>query len=449
MEDELHLTSQVQGLFAMDRNGQYAVLSKLLAHRDVFEELTLLDNQGQEQIRLSRHSVIITMADRSQAAEFVTPQTTGQTYYGPVRFDKTTGEPLMAISLPLFDMRSGQLAGVLVSEVRIKKVWALIAEVQVDPGQSIYIIDAQGQVVAHPNPSEVLRGANLRVRDAAGGIQPGLNGSRVVLAVEKVSVGDQEFNVVAEQTVSEALALGINTVRITAVLLVVMLMISATLGILIVRQIVQPIQAMAAVAQAISAGDLHRQVEATGQDELGRLAVAFNHMTTQLRQSLESLEQRIVQVRQAQESLREANETLQALFDHSPLAIFAIAPDSRVLFWNKAANVVWLISGEAGTGAHRSGRAHPGTQTIKTRIESASPPSPAGNGTSPKDGSRFSHRLTRRYETRTATLRLYEHRDGHHRAQATEEALRQSEARYGLWSKTRSTWSASTCQTRR
>jgi len=436
VEDELHLTSQVQGLFAMDRNGQYAVLSKLLAHRDVFEELTLLDNQGQEQIRLSRHSVIITMADRSQAAEFVTPQTTGQTYYGPVRFDKTTGEPLMAISLPLFDMRSGQLAGVLVSEVRIKKVWALIAEVQVDPGQSIYIIDAQGQVVAHPNPSEVLRGANLRVRDAAGGIQPGLNGSRVVLAVEKVSVGDQEFNVVAEQTVSEALALGINAVRITVVLVVVMLMISATLGFLIVRQIIQPIQAMAAVAQAISAGDLHRQVEATGQDELGRLAVAFNHMTTRLRQSLESLEERIIQVRQTQESLREANETLQALFDHSPLAIFTIAPDSRVLFWNKAAETLygWTSAEVVGTRLPTVPEEHiPEHKTIKTRIESGeSAITGMEMERQRKDGSRF---------FLTASIAPLRDADGNIYAymsigmditerRQTEEALRQSEARY-------------------
>jgi len=436
VENELRLTSRVQGLFALARDRQYGVLSELLTYRNVFEELALLDNQGQEQIRLSRHSVITTLRDRSRNAEFVGPQTTGQTYYGPVRFDEITGEPLMVISVPLRDLHSEQLAGILVSEVRIKKIWALIAEIEVDAGQSVYIINAQGQVVAHRDPSVVLRGATLRVLDEAGGIQPGLNGSRVVLAVERVSVGDQEFNVVAEQTISEALALGMNTVRITVILVVVMLVISATLGFLIVRQIVHPIQAMAAVAQAISAGDLHRQVEANGQDELGKLAVAFNHMTTRLRQSLESLEQRIVQVRQTQESLRQANETLQALFDHSPLAIFTIAPDSRVLFWNKAAEEMygWTSQEVVGTRLptipEEKIQDH---QLIGTRIDMGeSVITGMEMERQRKDGSRF---------FLTASIAPLRDSDGNIYAymsigmditarKRTEEALRKSEARY-------------------
>ena len=130
VENELRLTSRVQGLFALARDRQYGVLSELLTYRNVFEELALLDNQGQEQIRLSRHSVITTLRDRSRNAEFVGPQTTGQTYYGPVRFDEITGEPLMVISVPLRDLHSEQLAGILVAEVRIKKIWALIAEIE-------------------------------------------------------------------------------------------------------------------------------------------------------------------------------------------------------------------------------------------------------------------------------------------------------------------------------
>ena len=102
LENELHLISQVQGLSTLDRDRQSGVLSELLAYRDVLGELALLDDQGHEQIRISRYSVITDLRDRSQAAEFVALQTTGQTYYSPVRFDKITGEPLMTIAVPLF-----------------------------------------------------------------------------------------------------------------------------------------------------------------------------------------------------------------------------------------------------------------------------------------------------------------------------------------------------------
>lgn len=350
VEDELRLTSQVQGLFTLNRDRQYGVLSELLAYWDVYEEMALLDPQGQEQVRTSRRQVVTALRDRSQSAEFVALQTTDHPYYSPVRFEEISGEPLMTVAMRLPDVRTGQMGGVLVAEVRIKKIWDLIADVQVGPGQSVYIVNAEGQVIAHRNPSVVLRGVSFRMPEKAG-IQPGLDGSNVVRAVEMISVGDQEFNVVAEQTVSQALALGINTVRIMVALVLVNLMISGALGLLTVRQIVQPIQTMAAVAQAISAGDLHRRVEIDRQDELGSLAVAFNRMTTRLRQSLESLEQRIAQVRQTEASLRQANETLQALFDHSPLAIFMVGPDDRVLFWNKAAEKMygWTSQEVVGT----------------------------------------------------------------------------------------------------
>jgi len=60
-----------------------------------------------------------------------------------------------------------------------------------------------------------------------------------------------------------------------------------------------------------------------------------------LRQSLERLEQQVVEVKQAEESLRRANETLQALFDYSPLAINLLDLDNRVLFWNHAAEKMY------------------------------------------------------------------------------------------------------------
>jgi PAS domain S-box-containing protein len=51
--------------------------------------------------------------------------------------------------------------------------------------------------------------------------------------------------------------------------------------------------------------------------------------------------------KQAEEALRESNETLQALISSSPLAIFAIDPESKVTMWNPAAeNIFGWTEGE-------------------------------------------------------------------------------------------------------
>ncbi len=60
--------------------------------------------------------------------------------------------------------------------------------------------------------------------------------------------------------------------------------------------------------------------------------------------------QDITERKRATEALREVNETLQALFDHSPLAIITLDLNSRVRLWNKAAERMygWTASEVVG-----------------------------------------------------------------------------------------------------
>jgi hypothetical protein len=245
LEIQLRLVGQVQGLQDLDRDEQRRILAGLLSYQDVFEELILLDSKGNEHVHLSRLSLLpADLGDHSGDDAFLIPYTTGEVYYSPVRFDETTGEPSMIIAIPLLDVRTGLVDGVFVSEVRIKKVWNLIADVRLRRGQSVYIVDVRDRVVAHRNPSVVLRGTRFDVPDRDG-IQLGLTGSRVVLAVDTACFGRQEFNVVAEQAISEALALAINSLYVIVATVVVALVVASILGFLIVRQIVRPVQAMA------------------------------------------------------------------------------------------------------------------------------------------------------------------------------------------------------------
>ena len=318
LESDLYLVSQVQGLQTLEQDEQYDVLSRLLSQRDVFDKLVLLDNAGNEQIYLSRVGLPpVDLGSRAEADEFIIPYTSGEIYYSPVWFDETTGESLMTIALPLLDLRTGLVDQVLVTETRVKKVWNIIADIRLGQGQSVYIVDAEGKVVAHRNPSVVLRGTTFDLPDQDG-IQVGLAGSRVVLAAETVRLGQQEFHVVAEQAASEALTLAINTAIITGTLVLAALAVSSTLGLWAVRQIVHPIQTVAKTAQAISAGDLSQQVEVTSRDEIGDLARAFNHMTVQLRQILES-QARFV-----------------AILEATPDFVGMAGADGRVLYINRA-----------------------------------------------------------------------------------------------------------------
>jgi PAS domain S-box-containing protein len=332
LESELRLVSEVQGLQRLTPDAQHDILSRLIGYQDVFRELIVLDHAGQEQIHLSRFGLdAARLGDRSGADEFVLPLVSGEVYYSPVWFDALTGEPLLTIALPLPDLRTGQVDGVLVAETRIKKIWDLLAALPAGPSQSVYIVNTLGDVVAHRDPSVVLRGTRFEPPNQSG-VQPGLTGATAVLAVEPVHVGQRDFYAVAEQPVAEALALATNAVLFTSALVLLTLILSGTLGVLIVRQIVRPIQSLASAAQAISAGDLSRQVPVTRRDELGVLADTFNRMTARLQLLFTGLEQEVAERKRAQEDMaRQAQFPLE-----NPNPVLRITADGIIDYANPA-----------------------------------------------------------------------------------------------------------------
>ena len=199
-------------------------MSRLLGQHDVYEELALINDRGQEVERISRltPAANIVLGDRSVADEFVVPMASGEVYYSPVWFDQNNGEPFMTLAVPLIDMRRAVTDSVLVAHIRLKKAWDLIASIRVGGSGSAYIVDQMGLVVAHRNPSVVLRGTEFSVPEQDG-IHTGLDGSKVVLASEKIRFGDQSLFVVTERPVSEAWALTIRSVLTIAGVLIVAL----------------------------------------------------------------------------------------------------------------------------------------------------------------------------------------------------------------------------------
>lgn len=94
-----------------------------------------------------------------------------------------------------------------------------------------------------------------------------------------------------------------------------------------VRAIVQPIRALTESALAISAGNLDQVVPVVSNDELGRVAEAFNLMARHLRDYRQS---------QSAQLLR-AQQTSQATIDSFPDAVLVIDPDGQVEMANPAA----------------------------------------------------------------------------------------------------------------
>ncbi len=264
-----------------------------------FDELTLLNPQGQEIFRANHQGPVANTPnlDHSKLDEYLQPLRTRQAYYGPASIDPGTGEPYFTLSVPLYQSSSGrtsQLSGVLIGRVKLAPVDSLLAEAQAGQGQTLYVTDSNGNVFAHQDPAFKLQNASISL-PAEAGIQTGLNHTSVVLAINKIQIGNQVFNVVAEQPTDIAMSLVNNVINTLIVAILIALLVSAAAGSAAVRQIIQPIEKLAVTAGQIAAGDLSQTTSIRSRDEIGTLASAFNDMTYQLRDLVGSLEQHVAE----------------------------------------------------------------------------------------------------------------------------------------------------------
>ncbi|MCB8965671.1 MAG: GAF domain-containing protein [Ardenticatenaceae bacterium] len=314
-ENELRLLNRVQNIQVLGEDLQLRILSGLLATQNTYDELSLVDANGKEKLSVNRLGTRLnTQRDYANSPEFENPQASGETYFSPVQFDDETGEPFMTISLPTYDLRSGAFSGILRADIRFKPVWDLMSNADTPGSGIVYVVNDHNEIVAHRDPTVVL-GTTLFAVPEINGFYPGLESDNAAIAVVADYFGDEVLYTVAELPGDEAIALAGENLFLTVGILVATLGVAIFLSFLAVRQIVRPIEGMAATAQAVSDGDLSQRVIVTSRDEIGTLGASFNSMTDQLQELISSLEQRVESRTRALEASTEIGRRLATILN--------------------------------------------------------------------------------------------------------------------------------------
>jgi PAS domain S-box-containing protein len=123
-------------------------------------------------------------------------------------------------------------------------------------------------------------------------------------------------------------------------LTVVTLLLGAFGAKLVARRISRPVQQLAEGAAAISRGELNLRFEPATDDEIGRLAVAFNHMAAQLRQQRTALEGANAELRQRLEELADLKSYTDNILASLTNGIVTVDLDGRVVTLNPAAELM-------------------------------------------------------------------------------------------------------------
>ena len=289
---------------------------KLLRQVPAITDVSLLDASGRERLRVSRLDLdtVNSGADFSALPVFTTAST-GKTYFGPVNFRKET-EPYMTIAV------AGQSpqTDISVADVNLKFVWDLISRIRFGDKGIAYVVDARGQLVAHPDIGLVLSKSDLSSlsqvnaaltarMDHDGQVTVGKSLAGEEVLTSFAGITPLGWYVFAEQPVGEAFAPIYALLQRTLVLLLAGLAFAVLASLYVARRMVKPIEAIRAGAAQIAHGNLGERIDVKTGDELELLADEFNNMAHQLDESYSSLERK-VEARTLE--LAELNRTLEA-----------------------------------------------------------------------------------------------------------------------------------------
>lgn len=159
-----------------------------------------------------------------------------------------------------------------------------------------FLVDAAGQIIAHPHATRVgqlwdvdlERAPRLRAAESGGAYQ-GLapDGTRELFYVENVPGTD--WSVVVSVPFQEVLVLAAELAQSALLLLVIGTVLAAVAIVFVARRVTRPLRRLAGAAGAIAGGDLESAVAVAGDDEVGQLGTAFEHMRQGLKARLDEL----------------------------------------------------------------------------------------------------------------------------------------------------------------
>jgi len=301
----LATTVELVDLIRAPAEEQKQILDSLLGLQPAFRQLVVLNAQNQEVAHGSRISLVAAGGLSGQLKGDILGQVKqGKRYISSVYFDPNSSEPLVLIAVPV-RTALGDFQGALVAEVNLKFMWDLVDQIKVGETGYAYVVDKQGKLIAFSDAARVLKGEDIShvpavsafiqhpasARTTEVSIYPGITGETAMGTYIPLETPD--WAVVTELPTEEAnrainqqviLSIGIT---LTAAIL------AGMLGMFVARRLAVPLVNLTGTAARITAGEMRLQAVVGGPRETASLATAFNSMTAQLHQTMESLEQRV------------------------------------------------------------------------------------------------------------------------------------------------------------
>ncbi|MBD2749136.1 HAMP domain-containing protein [Microvirga sp. BT688] len=270
---------------------------RLLRQVPAIVSLTLIDGNGRERLYVSRIGLNRneSRVDRSADVAAAGARSAGL-WYSKVSYYRDS-EPYMTIAMA----GNRPSVGLVVAEVNLKLIWDVIAAIRIGQTGHAFVLDELGRLVAHPDISLVLRGADestlapfREIREAVRRAGTDLGTSRsaggIAVAAAAAPVTGPDWTVVVEQPLSEAFRSIYAALWRTGGLLLAGAAFAGLLAYVLAGRMTKPIHLLEKGTERVGAGQFGHRIDIRTGDELQRLAESFNAMAAGLEVSQERQE---------------------------------------------------------------------------------------------------------------------------------------------------------------
>jgi GAF domain-containing protein/HAMP domain-containing protein len=301
----------------------------------------------------------------------------GSVYISSPEYDESSNSTSILAAVPIINPATGKPIGILRTTYIVDPILRSLAFVKLGttggvdiyfPGTVYQHVEEGKMQVADPHQIELLQSVEeitygeilYEENDSL------VSRSAVISTAQDPAVDNLGWYIVAHQQSNEALAAVQLQTRNTLILVSIIVVVVSLGAVGLARAITGPIVRLTDVANRVRGGDLNSVALSETVDEVGTLADSFNQMTSQLRQILGGLEQRIAertreltlsaevghrlsQVRDVDTLLNQAVELIQFSFDLYYTQVYLADPTGRVLI---------LRAGTGDVGAELLRRRH-------------------------------------------------------------------------------------------
>ena len=277
---------------------------RLLRQSPAIVSLTLVDGSGRERLYVSRTGLnrSESRADLSINPAVVAARAT-RVWYGDVSYFRGS-EPYVHVAIA----GNRPSVGTVIAEVNLKLIWDVISAIKIGESGHAFVLDGAGRLVAHPDISLVLRGADeatqkpfqsmrKAVERAGAGFATGRDAQGKAIVAAAAPVAGPGWVVVVEQPLAEAYGPIYAAWWRTAGLLLAGGVLAGLLAYVLARRMTEPIRQLEEGAENIGAGRFDHRIRIRTGDEFQTLADSFNAMAADLAISQEHQE-RIAKLKQ-------------------------------------------------------------------------------------------------------------------------------------------------------